>query len=157
MDQCIPHVLRGSANLPALVIALHNYTLLRCYRFLPALRSAVLHDHPVRFRVERIRKDEEGRLQSVASSCKRAGIRRRRTTPVKAATPRAAMAFTLRDALAILWSLMMILRFPLRDVECILIYLCSCITELSSIIFFSLLYAETQTRLNNPSINNEIA
>lgn len=111
MDQCIPHVLRGSANLPALVIALHNYTLLRCYRFLPALRSAVLHDHPVRFRVERIRKDEEGRLQSVAGSCKRAGIRRRRTTPVKAATPRAAMAFTLRDALAILWSLMMILRF----------------------------------------------
>lgn len=69
MDQCIPRVLRGSANLPALAITLHNYaaTLLSiptCAAFRSAPESSGAFSHRA------IRQDEEGRklMQSAARS-----------------------------------------------------------------------------------------
>lgn len=97
MDQCIPCVLRGSANLPAPVLSQLRFitTLLRHYRF-------CLHCVPLRSEALDAFSHPQGwggkLIPSAALSRIIVGIRWRRTTPVKAATPRATTAITLRDA-----------------------------------------------------------
>lgn len=98
MDQCIPCVLRGSANLPAPVLSQLRFitTLLRHYRF-------CLHCVPLRSGSLGAFSHSQGwggKTNTICTALSRiiVGIRWRRTTPVKAATPRAATTITLRDA-----------------------------------------------------------
>lgn len=76
MDQCIPCVLRGSANLPAQLRFIT--TLLRRYRFR-------LHCVPLALRTARCvfasARMSRKLIPSAAQSRNRVGIRRRRTTP----------------------------------------------------------------------------
>lgn len=96
MDQCIPCVLRVSANLPAPVSSQLRFitTLLRyrfCLHCVPLrLESFDAFSHPQGW--------EEKLIPTATQPRNRVGIHRQRTTPVKAATPRAATAITLEDA-----------------------------------------------------------
>jgi len=93
------HTVRSSrlgklARARAVAIALHNYAVTPL-SISPALRSAALRIARCVFASARMR----GKLiPSAAQPRNRVGIHRRRTMPVKAATPRAATAITLRDA-----------------------------------------------------------
>ena len=94
MDQCIPCVLRGSANLPV-PSQLRFITALLRYRFrlhcvLLCLGSFGAFSHPQGW--------EEKLILAAAQPRNRVGIHRQRTTPVKVAMPRAATTITLGDA-----------------------------------------------------------